>query len=140
MSVDNHAIGRRFMEDFIGNARWDEASDILAQDVVMHHPSSPQPIAGIEAVTGLLMGFRAGFPDMNMQAEDVAADGDKVVVRWRVRGTHTADLFGIPPTGKIMDVMGISWLRIADGKIAEDWVSEDTVGWMRQLGLLPAMG
>ena len=140
MSVDNHEIGRRFMEEIIGQGRWSEAGEIMSDDVVMHHPSSPQPVAGIDAVKGFLIAFRTGFPDLNMKAEDVAADGDKVVVRWRVRGTHTADLFGIPPTGKAMNVAGISWLRIADGKIVEDWVSEDTMGLMQQLGLIPAQG
>ena len=70
--------------------------------------------------------------------EDVFGEGDKVAVRWHVTGTHTASLFGIPATGKSMDISGISILRLVDGKIAEDWVSEDTIGLMKQIGVIPA--
>jgi predicted ester cyclase len=85
----------------------------------------------------MLQGFRAGFPNLNIVAEDVFGEGDKVAVRWRATGTHTADLFGIPPTGKSMNVAGISLVRMSNGKIVEDWVAEDTHGLMKQLGVIP---
>jgi steroid delta-isomerase-like uncharacterized protein len=137
-TVDYKSIGRRFFEDMLGTANWAAAEEIMTADVVMHHPSSPVPVAGREAVVGFLGAFRAGFPDLHMVAEDVFAEGDKVAVRWHVTGTHTESLFGIPPTGKKMDVAGISVLRVADGKIVEDWVSEDSLGMMKQLGIIPA--
>jgi steroid delta-isomerase-like uncharacterized protein len=140
MSTDPTTLGRRFFEELLGQAKWSVADELLAPDIVMHHPSSPAPVAGSEAVQGFLGAFRGGFPDMNMAVEDVFGSGDRAAVRWRMRGTHTASLFGIPPTGKQVNVAGISILRVAGGKIVEDWVSEDTMGLMQQLGLVPANG
>lgn len=137
--ADNKAIGRRFFEVALGQGNWAAADELLAPDVVMHHPSSPEPVRGSEAVKGFLGAFRAGFPDLNMTVEDVFAEDNNVAVRWRVRGTHTADLFGIEPTGKQMNVAGISIFRIANGKIAEDRVSEDSLGLMQQIGVIPPM-
>lgn len=137
MSADAAVVGRRFFEELLGRANWAAAPEILAPDVVMHHPSSPEPVQGIAKVQGFLGAFRAGFPDMQMTVEDVVGNGDKAAVRWRMRGTQTAELFGIPPTGKQVTVAGISVVRVVDGKIVEDWVSEDTLGMMQQLGLIP---
>lgn len=135
----NTAIARKFFEDMIGKANWAVADEILASDVVMHHPSSPVPVAGREAVTGFLAAFRTGFPDMNMQVESAFGDDEQIAVRWKMNGTQTKELFGIPPTNKNVTVKGISVLRVANGKVAEDWVSEDSLGLMTQLGLIPAM-
>lgn len=138
--ADNKSIARRFFEDMLGTGNWDIADQILAPDVLMHHPSSPEPLRGLEAVKGLLSAFRTGFPDLHLTVEDEIGEGDKVAVRWRARGTHTDNLFGIPPSGKRMNVAGISILRIAGGKIVEDWVAEDSLGLMQQIGVIPPMG
>ncbi len=135
----NAAIARKFFEDMIGKANWSAADEIMSNDVVMHHPSSPTPVAGRAAVTGFLAAFRAGFPDMNMQVESAFGENEQIAVRWKMNGTHTAELFGIPPTGKNVTVKGISVLRMANSKVVEDWVSEDSLGLMTQLGLIPAM-
>ena len=134
---NNKTVGRSFFEEMLAKGKWALAEELTTPDVVMHHPASPTPISGREAVVGLLQAFRAGFPNLNIVAEDIFGEGDKVAVRWRATGTHTANLFGIPPTGKSMNVAGISVVRIVNGKIVEDWVSEDTHGLMKQLGVIP---
>jgi steroid delta-isomerase-like uncharacterized protein len=134
----NKAAARRFMEVVLGTGDWDGAEDILDPDVVMIHPSSPEPVRGFDAVKGMLSGFRAAFPDLTITAEEEVGEGDKVVVRWTFRGTHTADLFGLPATNKHAEMPGMSWFTFAaDGKIVEDRVCEDTLGLMRQLGVAP---
>jgi steroid delta-isomerase-like uncharacterized protein len=136
MALTNEQNARRFFEEMLGNANWTIAPDLMSEDVVMHHPSSPAPVAGREAIVGFLGAFRAGFPNMSMVVEDSVAAGDKVVIRWRMSGAHTADLFGIPPTGKDVTVGGISWLRFSEGRVVEDWVSEDSMGLMVQIGVV----
>ena len=140
MSADAATLGRRFFEEVLGQANWDLGSQIIAQDVVMHHPSSPDPIVSFEAVKGMMSAFRAGFPDFQMTVEDVIGGGDQAAVRWRMQGTHDADLFGIPPSNKSVNVAGISVVRVADGKIVEDWVAENSLGLMQQIGVIPPMG
>lgn len=75
-----------------------------------------------------------------MTVEDAFGAEDKAAVRWRMEGAQTAELFGIPPTGKSVSVKGISVVRVAGNKIVEDWVAEDTLGLMQQLGVIPSMG
>ena len=140
MSENAVTLGRRFFEEVLGTGNWNVGQEIVAPDVVMHHPSSPEPISGYEAVKGFLSAFRAGFPDLKMVVEDAFGSGDRAAVRWRMQGTHTADLFGIPPTGRQVTVKGISVVRADGGQIAEDWVSEDGLGLMQQLGVIPPMG
>jgi steroid delta-isomerase-like uncharacterized protein len=136
----NIANGRSFFEDMLGKANWSLADNILADGIVMHHPSSPQPVTGANNVVGFLGAFRAGFPDMSMKVEFAFGDSEMVAVRWLMSGTHTAVLFGIPPSGKQVSVAGISLLRFLDGKVIEDWVSEDSLGLMQQIGVIPTTG
>jgi steroid delta-isomerase-like uncharacterized protein len=136
-AAESKAIGRQFMEEVIGKGDWDLGARIVSPDVVMIHPSSPTPVAGFDAVKGMLMGFRAGLPDMTMTVEDAVAEDDRAVILWRLRATHTADLFGLPPTGKKVEMPGMSVFRVTDGMVVHDIVSEDTIGLMRQLGVVP---
>jgi steroid delta-isomerase-like uncharacterized protein len=131
---------RRFIEEILGTGDWSAAALVLQPDVVMYHPSAPEPVRGLEAVQGFLGVFRTGMPDLSLSADDVAGDGDRVAVRWSAHGTHTAEMFGIPPTNKRLDIHGISFFRFADGKIAEDWVEENTLSVLQQLGVVPPLG
>jgi steroid delta-isomerase-like uncharacterized protein len=133
-------IARRFIEEILDTGDWSSAAELLTDDVVMHHPSAPEPIRGREAVQGFLGVFRTGMPDLRLRVEDVTADGDRVAARWSAHGTHTAEMFGIPPTGREIDIHGISFFRFADGRIAEDWVEENTLGVLQQLGVIPPLG
>src|SRR5215208_5978036 len=78
--------------------------------------------------------FRRGFPDVISTIEDLIAEGDKVVARWRSRATHPGDYMGIAPSGKEVEFTGISFYRIEGGKIVQSWNSEDQLGLMRQIG------
>ena len=84
--------------------------------------------------------FRRGFPDVTSTIEDLIAEGDKVVARWRSRATHRGDYMGMPPSGKEVQIMGISVYRIEEGKIAESWMVEDQFGLLRQIGAIPEPG
>src|SRR3712207_5483715 len=84
--------------------------------------------------------LRRGFPDVVSTIEDLIAEGDKVVARWRARATHQGEYMGIPPTGKEVEFTGISIYRIEAGKIAESWNEEDELGLMRQIGAVCELG
>jgi steroid delta-isomerase-like uncharacterized protein len=84
--------------------------------------------------------FRRGFPDVVSTIDDLIAEGDKVVARWRSRATHRGDYMGMPPSGKEVQIMGISVYRIEEGKIAESWMVEDQFGLLRQIGAIPEPG
>jgi steroid delta-isomerase-like uncharacterized protein len=99
-----------------------------------------QPIYGPEAFKQLLMGARSAVPDAAIEFLDEIAEGDKVVVRWTVHGTHQGVFLGIPPTGKQVTWSGITIYRITDGKVVEERGEEDALGLMQQLGVIPGPG
>ena len=78
------------------------------------------------------------FLDIRVAVEDQVAERDKVVSRWTATGTHTGDLMGIPPTGRRVDISGVTINRFSGGKIVEDWYQSDDLGMMQQLGVVPS--
>jgi steroid delta-isomerase-like uncharacterized protein len=136
IAMDRSAAMRRMYElisrgDLIG------FGDLVADDFVEHQESP-----GFERTrTGVLQMFgayRAAFPDMRMEPEDVLADGDRVVARVRATGTHQGDFMGMPATGRAIDVQLIDIMRIGeDGRAHEHWGVFDALRMMQQLGAIP---
>jgi steroid delta-isomerase-like uncharacterized protein len=79
----------------------------------------------------------AAFPDVNTSIDDMVAEGDKVVVRHTMKGTHQGTFRGIPGTGKKFTQAGISIYLIKDGKFLECWIINDSLGLMQQVGAIP---
>jgi len=135
----NKALACRFGDDFLNKRNWALADEILADDFVLHMPQLPE-IRSSEAMKQLHMGIQASFPDVRFTFEEPIAEGDKVVVRWTGAGTHEGEWVGVAPTGKIVRWGGIAILRIAGGKIAEEWCDWDGLSFFQQLGVLPPLG
>ena len=81
-------------------------------------------------------GWRKAFPDLKITVDQQVAERDLVAVRWTARGTNTGAGNGIPATGRAVQTTGTTLFRMADGRIAEEWTCADSLGLMRQLGLL----
>jgi steroid delta-isomerase-like uncharacterized protein len=77
--------------------------------------------------------FRAGMPDYSLEPVDIIAEGNKVVARFTLQGTHTGDLMGIPATGKVIKLNGIIIYEMENGKIANQWMEADMSAFMQQL-------
>jgi predicted ester cyclase len=78
--------------------------------------------------------LRAAFPDRVDVIEEVIAEGDRVGLLFRLTGTHKGNLFGIPPTGRKVDVPEVAILRITDGRVSEGWFMADEAGLLKQIG------
>jgi steroid delta-isomerase-like uncharacterized protein len=133
---ENKALMWRYFEEVWNKANFDFLNETSWPDMLDHNlpPGMPNGIQGhILFVSTLLK----AFPDNRISVEDVLAEGDKVVVRFRGRGTHTGELMGIPPTGRVSDVTGITIARFEGGKVKESWTNWDQLGMMQQLGLVP---
>jgi len=74
-----------------------------------------------------VQGALDAFPEAQWTVEDLIAEGDKVVIRWKMQATHEHAFRGIAPGGKPVTVTGITILRIVDGKIVERWVNWDSL-------------
>ena len=83
-------------------------------------------------------GWRQAFPDLDMRVDKLLAEQDLVAVRWTARGTNTGTGNGIPATGRKVEINGTTLFRMDDGRIAEEWTCANSLGLMRQLGMLPA--
>jgi steroid delta-isomerase-like uncharacterized protein len=129
----NKSIVRRFMEQRRNPAA---LAGIVAPDYVSHTASAGRG-PGLAGVTQIRHSMQAAFPDFTWTIEDMIAEGDTVVARARMRGTHLGEFMGVPATGKVVSMTGIHIYRIAGGKLVEGWLIRDNLGLLRQIGGLP---
>ena len=78
------------------------------------------------------------FPDMQMQVDDIGAEGNMVAARGRLTGTNTGPWMGQPPTNKPINISWMTIYRFEAGKIVERWLNGDDLAMMQQLGLAPS--
>jgi steroid delta-isomerase-like uncharacterized protein len=134
-SEENREIVRRFWGVWEGNIGL--VDELVAPDYINHSPGMPGQPEGPEGIKAVVSMFRAGMPDLGVVIEDVIAGGDKVVMRYRIQGTHKGELFGVPPTGRWVSIESITVERVSGGKIREHWRVTDTLDMMQQLGAIP---
>lgn len=132
----NKELSRRFTELF---SAADEtlAGEVFSPDIVFHGTAGDGEIRGLEQMKEFLAAYHRAFPGARSTVEDQVAAEDKVVTRWRARGTHRGELGPIPATCREFEMGGVTIERIAAGKIAEVWVARDELGLLHQLGVLP---
>jgi steroid delta-isomerase-like uncharacterized protein len=137
-AAENKALVRRFWEELVGTGAAALANELLAPDYTVHYAGNPP--MDRDGFLQFLSALRAAFPDLAVTVEDMLAEGGAVAVRWTWGGTQQGPFLGIGPTGKAVTGSGIGLFRIANGRIVEDFVQEDTFGLMQQLGAIPGPG
>jgi steroid delta-isomerase-like uncharacterized protein len=123
-----------FIEAFWNGREFDRIDHFLAPDYV-DHAYVPHTVDGLKRTARELA---AALPDNRTIIEDLVAQGDKVVARMTVRGTHDGLFRGTPPTGNPVEVNVYRMYRLADGKIAEHWALLDTATLLRQIAAQPS--
>ena len=132
----NKAVVRRFIEEVQNQKNWDAFDELNAEDFV--NLSAPPGVPSDREGGKMFLGaFLSAFPDCHVTIDDMIAEGDRVATKKTFTGTHTAELNGIPPTGKQVSITYVDILRLRDGKIVEHWLSMDQMSFMQQLGVLP---
>lgn len=134
----NKAIMLRFYDEAFNGGNLAVIDQLVASDMVEHNPF-PGQAQGIEGIKQVVTMLRTAFPDVKQTVDDMIAEGDKVVARITMTGTHKGAFMGIPPTGKKITVTGIDIVRFVNGKAVDHWGNEDDLGMMQQLGALPSM-
>ncbi|WP_242085188.1 nuclear transport factor 2 family protein [Aestuariivivens sediminis] len=114
--------------DLINNANFTEDITLV---------SSPENIVGIDDFKAYYSNFITGFSDVTFDIKAVFGQGENLVKHWHYTGTHTGDFFGIPATGKTVDLEGVTLVKMKDGKIAQEQDFMDNLVFMEQLGLDP---
>jgi predicted ester cyclase len=130
----NLALGRRHIEEMWAKGRTGLAHEIYAPDIVDCNPA-PGQRAGIEGIVELVGGLRLAVPDLRMTLHAYLVDGDRVVDRWVMEGTHTgAPLLGVEPAGRRFRFQGMDISRFrADGLIDEVFHVEEFAQLRAQL-------
>ena len=136
MSEANKALARRYFEELSNDRRLEIADAILTADHVYHDPQIPN-VVGPKAMADTIAVYQNGV-EGHWHIEEMVAEGDRVVTRWTGTGKHTGNVMGLPPTGKSVNVAAITVQRVVNGKIAETWTVWDTLGFLQQLGAIPA--
>jgi steroid delta-isomerase-like uncharacterized protein len=136
MSIEqNQALVRRCFEE-LDKMNLSVLDEVCAPDYVVYFPGTPGPMSR-EAIKPVWSTFFGAFPDLRHTIEDLFAEGDKVVVRLTIRGTHRSEFQGIPPTGKAIVMASMNIFRCTGGKIVEQRIEYDALGMLQQLGVIP---
>jgi steroid delta-isomerase-like uncharacterized protein len=138
--AENRKLFQRYFDVVANEGNLDLADEIFASDYQHHDPANPdpRPVVGPQGVRDHLTSLRDAFPDLIFDIDDMVAEGDRIIVRWTARGTNTGDYFGMPATGKSIEITGMNTWRTRDGQAIEGWVNRDDMGLLQQLGVVPA--
>jgi steroid delta-isomerase-like uncharacterized protein len=139
VSEENKEKMRRVFEEAFGQGKKEVVDEVLDSDFVCWDPNSETgEIRGAETIKGEIEFFRNAFPDFYWRVEDQVSEGDNVTTRYTFGGTHQGEFFGVPGTGKRIEITGINIDRFDEsGKLVEEWAEYDLLGAMRQMGAIP---
>ena len=129
MSADNKAVLRRFYKDVVEGGDMEAIDHIAAESFVDHQPA-PGQAPGAEGVKQFVSGVRQGLSHVNVDIEHIVAEGDLLACHVAIRGRHTGELFGMPPSGKDVVIRVSDVVRFKNGTVVERWGVEDMSGLM----------
>lgn len=137
LAAANKELLRRFYNEVYVNWNFSVADDLLSPQFTSHDwPDGGS--TGPKAFRTYYSVLRSAVPDARYEVDDLIAEGDRVVVRWRLLGTFKGAFRGIAPTGRPITLKGIAIYRVRDGKLIERWVVSDLYGALEQSGALSA--
>jgi steroid delta-isomerase-like uncharacterized protein len=139
-ATSNKATMRRFQDaanSHVAELISETIDEVVEPDVLIRTPL-PIQATGAELLKEVFARLHRAFPDLHVTIEDLIAEGDKVVSRNTVTGTHQGEYMGIPSTGKSVTYNEIFIVRFVNGRFAETWGVVDVLSQMKQLGVIPA--
>jgi steroid delta-isomerase-like uncharacterized protein len=137
---ENKLVSWRLQEEVFGQGELALVDELLAPDYVSHAPGDPELSRGPEEIKEIVRAYHAAFPDLTFTVEKQVAEGDLVVTRWIARGTHQGEFMGVPPSGRRIEVSGMSMDRISGSRIVENWNNWEALEMMQQIGAIPESG
>lgn len=130
----NKELVRRFYDEVWNKGNVDFSYEVFAEGYARHDLRPGNPVGGPGGQKQIASDFRAAFPDVRQQVDLIIAEGDFVVARWTMQGTHSGEWGGVAPTGKPVHISGVNIFRFQNGKVVEIWNHRDDLGMMQQLG------
>ena len=111
------------------------ADRAFTPECTIHMTGVPQPVEGIGAWKELVQGLLTAFPDLHFTIEDQIEDGDRVALRWRATGTQRGPFGPVPATNRPIEIDGIIFDLLENGKVRERWEQWDQAVMLQQLGV-----
>lgn len=138
-SKSSGSLLRQLLENAFEHGAFAVVDEILAPGSLSHTAAWGVPPTR-EGLKRLIALFRSAFPDLHCTVEDEIRSGDKLAAHWTLRGTHTGAFLGHSPTNRPFVVKAMSFARIENGQIAENWMLFDQMSILQQLGIVPPAG
>lgn len=130
----NKALIRDFFDQVWNQGDEKAIARFIAADAQGNDPDFGM---GREGFTRQWRRWREAFPDLHFQVEEMVAEGDTVVSRWTLTGTHSGLFLGIAPTGRTIRVHGMSLDHLQNGVLVSGFDGWDNLGLRQQLGVIP---
>lgn len=131
---ENKVLIRRYFEEVWNQGNLDILDEIIDINYINHSPGQPNPERGPKGLKPIIAGIRKAFPDLKFEIKNMVITDEQAAIHCVMHGTHTGDLFGMAPTGKIVKVNQMQIEHIVNGKIIEHWRQSDDLGMLQQLG------
>ena len=135
--ADNEAVVRAFL-GAIGNGCDVETAATYLTDNFDAHMAGMPDLHGLDAWKQMAASFQTAFPDLDLEITELAVAGELVCAHWQWTATHTGELMGIPATGNSIQAEGAGFYHVRDGKIVSEWMIEDMLSVMQQVGVVPS--
>src|SRR5437868_2902822 len=109
MSTETNKLAMQRFLQFINTADPNMAEQLISKEAVFHIPGRAEPMSGPAGYLAVIGMMRCGFPDIQWTIEELIAEEDKIAARFNMRGTHRGVFFGVPPTGKRIQVQAMNF-------------------------------
>ncbi len=137
MSIEANRLAMRRFTEFINTADQNLGEQLIAEDAQFWVPGRPESMRGLAGYMNVLGMMRSGFSDVQWSLEEIIAEGDRIAARFTMRGTHDGTFFGVPATGRKIEVRAMNSYRLAGGKFVEEYGQPDLLGLLQQIGAVP---
>jgi steroid delta-isomerase-like uncharacterized protein len=137
MSDRNNAEFMNKFVEFINSASETLAYELVSPEAVFYVPGRPEPMLGPAGYLAIVGMMRASFPDIQWTVEELISEGDRVAVRFTMRGTHRGQFMGVPPTEKSITAQALNIYHLKNGQIVKEYGAPDLLGLLAQIGALP---
>ncbi len=127
-------IFKKLYQDVWNERKFEVIKEVISESHALGDPTISGAAVGPEAYRKQVDRFLAAFPDLRFMIDDTVSEKDKMVLAWRITGTHKGEFLGVPATGKKLTITGITINEISEGKILESAVIWDALGLLQEMG------
>ena len=138
MTEEYQTVMHRWFEEVWNNQREEVIDELMHPECVAYglNDSEGNPLRGPEGFKQLYKAFIQAYPDIHITVEETVIEGERMVARCTVRGTHTGEGIGVAPTKRSIEFTGLVMVKFQDGKFIEGWNQFDFMNMYQQLGVL----